>query len=86
MNRPLTDPRGVIADAYKIEGISAPECRSIFLDWVLERRTPEQIRHAAKALAVQYAHFSAHPMTAILQEAALELTAAPMRRGGRRRG
>ncbi len=79
------DPRGVIADAYKIDGISAPECRSIFLDWALEPRTPEDMRRAAKALAAQHADAPTHPMTGILQEAMVELTIAPKRRGGRRR-
>lgn len=84
MEKTSHDPRGVIADSYKIEGISAPECRSIFLDWALEPRAPAEMRQAAKALAAQYADFPAHPMTAILQEATVELTTAPKRRGGRR--
>ena len=29
------DPKGLIGEAYKIEGITEPECRSIFLDWAL---------------------------------------------------
>ena len=29
------DPKGLIADSYRIEGITAGECRSIFLDWAL---------------------------------------------------
>lgn len=85
MNTSSNDPRGVIADSYKIEGISAPECRSIFLDWALEPREAGEMRQAASALAATYAHLPDHPMTAILQEATLELTAAPKRRGGRRR-
>lgn len=30
-----SDPKGLIFEAYKIDGISGPECRSIFLDWAL---------------------------------------------------
>lgn len=78
------DPRGVIADSFKIEGISAPECRSIFLDWALEPRNAQEMRRAATVLAAQYSEFPNHPMTAILQEAMVELTAAPKRRGGKR--
>ena len=29
------DPKNLIREAYRIEGISEPECRSIFLDWAL---------------------------------------------------
>ena len=29
------DPKGLIADAYRIDGIDKAECRSIFLDWAL---------------------------------------------------
>jgi len=83
MAKSLNDKRGVIADAYKIEGICASECRSIFLDWALEPREPAELRQAASDLADQYAGFPAHPMTSILLEATVELTAAPKRRGGR---
>ena len=76
------DPRGVISEAYKIDNISAPECRSIFLDWALEPREAGELRAAAQALAKQFANMPTHPMTLILQEAAIELTAAPKRRGG----
>jgi len=79
------DPRGVIADAYNIEGISAPECRSIFLDWALEPREFCELRAAASALAKQYSNLPEHPMSIILNEAAAEFTTAPKRRGGRLR-
>ncbi|HIP23876.1 MAG TPA: hypothetical protein EYG79_09840 [Rhodobacteraceae bacterium] len=84
MSNSSLDPRGVIADAYKIEGISASECRSIFLDWALEPREAADLRSAASTLAAQYAGFPAHPMTSILTEATVELSSAPKRRGGRR--
>ena len=29
------DPKGLIAESYRIEGISAEQCRSIFVDWAL---------------------------------------------------
>ena len=35
----LSDPRGVIFEAYRIEGITGPDCRSIFLDWALGLNT-----------------------------------------------
>lgn len=78
------DPRGLIRDSYVIEGISAGECRSIFLDWALfddhEMAQPERI----KMLLDHYGEAApAHPMTEVLR-AALEEKAQPKRRGGRR--
>ncbi|MEM8851328.1 MAG: hypothetical protein AAGE03_15015 [Pseudomonadota bacterium] len=73
------DPKGLIRDAYRIEGISAPECRSIFLDWVLG------IDDAPDAAIIRLlaAHgVEGHPMTAVLQ-AGLGQAPAPQRRGGR---
>ena len=32
---PRLDPKGLIREAYRIEGITAAQCRSIFLDWAL---------------------------------------------------
>ena len=29
------DPKGLIFEAYRIDGITLPECRTIFLDWAL---------------------------------------------------
>lgn len=74
------DPRGLVAEAYRIEGIGEAECRSIFLDWALG--APVDARPAIDALLER--HGSAepgHPMTAVLREA---LAAPP--RGGRRGG
>jgi hypothetical protein len=33
------DPRGMIYESYRIEGISLEECRMIFLDWAMN--TPQ---------------------------------------------
>lgn len=80
------DPRGLIRDAYSMAGISAPECRSIFLDWALEPRKEWALHQAAVELAAHYApQFPEHPMTEILQEAMTAQTTAPKRRGGRKR-
>ena len=80
------DPRGLIADAYRMEGISMPECRSIFLDWALEPRDAGEIRAASARLFETYVkEFPQHPMTSILQESIAELAGPPQRRGGRRR-
>lgn len=77
-----TDPKGLMEEAYKIEGISAPECRSIFLDWALSYQgTPHD---GIKALLDRHAHEPQdHPMTQTLQ-AGLAAPMTPKRRGGRR--
>ena len=38
------DPKGLIREAYRIEGISEPECRSIFMDWALSSQSAEDAR------------------------------------------
>ncbi|MEM1316424.1 MAG: hypothetical protein AAGI51_17840, partial [Pseudomonadota bacterium] len=35
------DPRGLIGDAYAMEGVGPEACRSIFLDWALGRSEAE---------------------------------------------
>lgn len=78
------DPRGLIADAYAIEGISAPECRSIFLDWAIGLPTDQNSREAIGVLIEVYSPSEPnHPMTAVLHEGLAEQPAA-RRRGGRR--
>jgi len=79
------DPRGMIAEAYNIDGIPEPECRSIFLDWALEPRDSGEMRAAAARLLDGYQNTDPdHPMTNILKESLVELSGTPKRRGGRR--
>lgn len=77
------DPKGLVRESYRIEGITAGECRSIFMDWALSLKVDAD--HAA-AIAVLLGHYGAaepdHPMTATLR-AGLVAPAAPRRRGGR---
>lgn len=76
------DPKGLIQEAYKIDGIAAPECRSIFLDWALSYTgVPRD-----GILLLLERHSSEpedHPMTQTLR-AGLDAPANPRRRGGRR--
>jgi hypothetical protein len=76
------DPKGLIHESFRIDGISKSECRTIFLDWALSlplgadtgtiiRRLLE--RHAAEP--------SDHPMLDVLREG-LDTLNAPRRRGG----
>lgn len=77
------DPKGLVRESYNIEGISAEECRSIFLDWALSLITGQDVATAAGSLIAHYAPINPdHPMTEVLQ-AALGPAATPTRRGGR---
>jgi len=88
MTDPL-DPKGLIREAYRIEGIAGPECRSIFLDWALSLPVGQEAAEAVPVLLARHAETDPdHPMTAVLREG---LPASPKarRRGGwaaRRRG
>ena len=76
------DPKGLIAEAYRIEGIGPSECRSIFLDWALSLPEEYEQRAALQDLADRYAaHGPNHPMTEVIQDG-LNGTQKPKRRGG----
>ncbi|MCV6597099.1 MAG: hypothetical protein OIF40_08460 [Mangrovicoccus sp.] len=79
-----SDPKGLIREAYRIDGISDGECRSILVDWALS--LPDEV-DAQAALAAHLERYGArhpdHPMTVILREGAAKPT-APRRRGGGR--
>ncbi|MEC7762910.1 MAG: hypothetical protein VX874_13480 [Pseudomonadota bacterium] len=79
------DPKGLIREAYRIEGITPEECRGIFFDWVLghrERRIgPAEVR---LALDTYGAGAPDHPMTRVLRDGLDGITTAPKRRGGSR--
>jgi len=77
------DPRGLIQESYRMDGITASECRSVFLDWALGVPGGTDIKEEVKALLVKYAEAPAdHPMTLTLI-AALKDAAPAKRRGGR---
>ncbi len=72
------DPKGLIAEGYKIEGITEAECRTIFLDWALSLQ--EDTRQAIDTLLTRH-DAPDHPMTVVLREG-LQVQARPKRRGG----
>ncbi len=76
------DPKGLIRESYLIDGITASECRSIFLDWAIS--LPEDVapQQAIRALIAAHGEQVDHPMTQVLHEG-LSAAAAPARRGGR---
>ncbi|NKX46008.1 hypothetical protein [Roseicyclus persicicus] len=76
------DPKGLIREAFRIEGISPEECRSIFVDWALSLAAADP-RPALGALLARHADAPAgHPMIAVLREGLAD-EPAPRRRGGR---
>ena len=77
------DPKGLIRESYAIDGITAGECRSIFLDWALSLPVAADIAVAAASLIAHYATGAPdHPMSSVLQEG-LHAPNEPRRRGGR---
>ena len=81
----LFDPKGLIRESFAIEGIGAPECRSIFLDWALGLPPGHDVRTEVATLIAHYGDRApaAHPMLETLR-AALHEPPTPRRRGGRR--
>jgi hypothetical protein len=80
--RQEADPKGLIHEAYRIENISAAECRSIFLDWALSIPEDRDIREALRQLTAQYADPNPeHPMSGVLRDG-LTSVVSPRRRGG----
>jgi hypothetical protein len=78
------DPKGLIRESFRIEGVGAPECRSIFLDWAISVPVGEDACARIRALLGRYgAEHPDHPMTAVLREA-LAPAGPSGRRGGAR--
>ncbi len=82
MKGDVYDPKALIREAYNIDGISAGECRSIFLDWALSLPEQTDIKSWLQVLLDRYQPANPdHPMTQTLTEG-LERAEAPRRRGG----
>ncbi|GAA6182087.1 hypothetical protein NBRC116594_35250 [Shimia sp. NS0008-38b] len=76
------DPKGLIFESYRIDGIVASECRSIFLDWALSLPEDQDSATAIQTLLTTYgADHPTHPMTKVLEEGQGQ-TQRPRRRGG----
>jgi hypothetical protein len=75
-----TDPKGLIAEAYNIDGITYEECRSIFLDWALAVPVDTDTAVLIEKLLERHG-VEGHPMTKVLTEGRTAAT-APRRRGG----
>ena len=84
MDLSIADPKGLIRESYRMDGITLAECKSIFMDWALSVAQGVDNAAALRLLLAYYANGADpdHPMTGVLQ-AALEVPPAPTRRGGR---
>ncbi len=79
------DPRDLIHEAFRIDGIGPEECRAIFFDWAMGLERSIDVVAAARTLHTEFgARHPDHPMTALLAEAATGLTRARGRSGRRR--
>ena len=75
------DPKGLIVEAYRIEGITEAECRTIFLDWALSLPDGMDSREVLAALVARYADAPDHPMTQVMRDG-LQAMSRTGRRGG----
>ena len=82
MERDPKDPKGLVRESYRIDGITKGECRSIFLDWALSLPDGQDSREFIALLLDQYRTIHPdHPMTEVLSEG-MVAAQAPRRRGG----
>ncbi|MCQ0968956.1 hypothetical protein MLD63_00720 (plasmid) [Paracoccus sp. TK19116] len=82
------DPKGLIRESFRIDGITLGECRTIFLDWALSLPDGVAPAEAMRAVLDLYAPDGAggrrdHPMVTVLSEGLAAAARAPVRRGGR---
>ena len=83
MNLETADPKGLVRESYRIEGITDGECRSIFIDWALSLAPGTPVPEAARVQNATYGlGLPGHPMSAVLEQA-LSAPETPRRRGGR---
>ena len=76
------EPRGLLFEAYRITGITLPECKAIFLDWALGLDISiYQIGAIKSALKEYQKNNPNHPMTKVLLEG-LEIQNKPAKRRG----
>lgn len=76
------DPKGLVRESFRIDGITLPECRSIFLDWALSLPDAGLVPQAIAVLSAEYGPNTGHPMLDVMAEG-LAHPAATGRRGGR---
>jgi hypothetical protein len=76
------DAKGLIREAYLIDGITDAQCRSIFLDWALNLPEGTDTSEALSEFLARYGTDAPdHPMTDVLCQGLTKMT-NPRRRGG----
>ena len=48
------DPKGLVRESYRIEGITPGECRSIFMDWALSIPVGASVVDCVRTLIATY--------------------------------
>lgn len=76
------DPRGVIRESFRMEGIGVEECRAILFDWALGLPETMPTARAIPLLLARHQTEQGHPMLGLLREG-LAAGPEPKRRGGR---
>ena len=81
------DPRGLIREAYRIEGLGLPEARAIFFDWAMGLPAETDARAAIRDLMARHGAEDRpdHPMSTVLREGLAEAAPATRRGGPRAR-
>jgi hypothetical protein len=83
MDLSQADPKGLVRESYRIEGITPGECRSVFMDWALSLPEGAAVPDLVRALIARYAaDHPGHPMNAVLEQG-LRDPDPPRRKGGR---
>ncbi len=77
------DPRGLIAEAFRMEELTPAECRTIFLDWAISVPQDDLTQSASYLLEFYSQTNSAHPMLEVLAE--VERPASKPKRRSKRR-
>lgn len=78
------DPKGLVRESYRIEGITLGECKSIFVDWALSLPVDAPMMDALRCLIAEYALAAPdHPMSRVLNDGLVPSATRPQRRGGR---
>ena len=76
-----SDPRGLIFEAYRIDGITSKDCRSIFFDWALGLHSDLNPVKEVETLYRLYAKdHPGHPMNKVLEEGLTKLQCPPQRK------
>ena len=77
------DPRALILEAYRIEGITGADCRTIYRDWALGVDPSRDMVRDTSYLLAHYEHDAPmHTMTDVLREDVRREETPTQRRGG----